>query len=281
MKKILFIILLFYPLLCFGKGYERIVSLAPSVTKNLYLLGMENKVIGITVYCPEGDIKKEKIGTLLEPNIEKIVSLAPDLVIASKEGNINNSVTRLKELGIETYIMGPCNNFNDICSGFLSLAKFLGNEDKANGIIMEAKIRIEKVKNKVKEKKKVSVFWEVGANPLFTISRKSFVNEFIEMAGGKNIFDEIKIRYPQISREEVLHRDPDVIIIAAMGENLEKEKKYWQNFKTLKASNSGKIYTLGDTIFTDPTPEAFVRGVESVANILYNVGLEDNIKNEK
>jgi iron complex transport system substrate-binding protein len=271
MRKILFILLCFLSSLCWSKDIGKIVCLAPSVTKNLYLLGVEDRVIGITIYCPQGTIKKEKIGTLLEPNIEKIVSLSPDLVIASKEGNVKDSITRLKELGLNTYTMEPCNNFEDICSGFLSLARLVGKEEKALSIITDAKIRIDKVKKETKGKKKLTIFWEVGANPLFTVSRKSFVNEFIEFAGGKNIFDEINMRYPQISREEVMNRDPDVIIIAAMGENFEQEKKYWQSFKSLKAVKNGRVYTLTDTIFTDPTPDAFARGVEKVADILNSI----------
>lgn len=255
--------------LAYASYPERIVSLAPSITKSLCLLGAEDKIIAVTVYCPTQSQHKEKIGTILEPNIEKIISLSPELVIATKEGNQIATIEKLKNLGIKVFVMEPCNSFSDICDGFLALGKLVGRENKAREIIKNAKTKIIGIGNKIRGQKAVSIFWQVGAKPLFTVSRNSFVNEFIELAGGENIFRDLKARYPQISREEVIRRDPEVIIIVAMGDSTEKEKKAWEEFRELKAVKTNSIYILNESDFTDPTPVALANGIEKVANLIH------------
>ena len=247
----------------------RIVSLAPSITKSLYLLGAEEQVAGVTIYCPPEAAAKEKIGTILEPNIEAIVALTPDLVIATKEGNSPATVQKLKKLGLQVYVMDSVNSFSDICNGFIDLGSIVGKEEKAQAIVADARHRIETVRSKARSLAPVPVFWEVGAQPLFTVSKNSFVNDFMEFAGGKNIFKETRARYPQISSEEVVRRDPDVIILVDMGDVTSSEKKLWEKFKTLKAVRAGRVHVLNDTRFTDPTPAAIADGVEKLFDILH------------
>ncbi|MHB9155458.1 MAG: ABC transporter substrate-binding protein [Endomicrobiales bacterium] len=254
-----------------GAAPRKIVSLAPSITKNLYLLGMEDAVIAVTRYCPPGTTHKENIGTVLEPNIEKIVSLSPDLVIATKEGNNAGTVKKLASLGIPVFVMDSVNSYDDICRGFLALGTFVGKEERARAIIEDASRRLSVIRDKIRGRPLVTVFWEVGAQPLFTASRKSFVNEFIERAGGINIFADARSRYPRISREEVVRRDPDVIILVTMGDVTEDEKRSWERFKQVKAVRSGSIFTLKDSFFTDPTPPAIADGVETMAAVLQAV----------
>ncbi len=254
---------------CLGSDYHRIVSLAPSVTKNVRLLGMSDRLVGTTLYCPPGAPHAVSVGTVLEPSIETIVTLKPDLVIATKEGNASVTVERLRSLGIRVYAMDPCDNFDDINRGFLALANVVGKEDMARSIVSDAKARVNKVRAKTANRKRTRVFWEMGAQPLFTASRKSYLNYFMEYAGGENIFSECAARYPQISREEVLRRDPDAIILITMGDVTPKEKEYWESFPSLKAVAAKKVFILSGPLFTDPTPAGFAEGVERIAALLH------------
>ena len=102
-------------------GPRRIISLIPSVTRSLYLLGLKDEIVAVTIYCPAEARDKIKIGSILEPNIEKIVSLKPDIVIASKEGNRQVTVDKLRSLGISVYVTGDVNSFEDIYSDFIKL----------------------------------------------------------------------------------------------------------------------------------------------------------------
>jgi iron complex transport system substrate-binding protein len=266
-KLLIFSLILFFAA---GAGaYERIISLAPSVTKSLYLLGLEKKVVGITLYCPPGSGKKEIIGSVLEPNVEKIALLKPDLVIVSKEGNRQQTAEKLTSLGLRIYIMNSVDNFADICSEFTKLGEFTGRGETAKAVVADSRKRISALGEKLKNTKPPRVFWEVGSQPLFTVSGKSFVNDFIELGGGVNIFADAGPRYPEISREEVLKRDPDVIIMVTMGDVTVKEMSEWRRFPALKAVKTGRIYVLHDAVFTDPTPVGIAAGAEMIARLLH------------
>ena len=119
--------------------YSRIISLAPSVTESLYELGIDKELIANTVYCSNGNFKKEKVGTVTEPNIEKIVSLNPDLIIATKEGNYKTIVDKLIRLKLTVYVMEPYSNFEDICFNFQQLADYLDKSDEAKQIVSNVK----------------------------------------------------------------------------------------------------------------------------------------------
>jgi iron complex transport system substrate-binding protein len=249
---------------------KRIISLAPSITKSLYLLGAQDRLIAVTIYCPPEASSKEKIGTVYEPNIEKIVSLSPDLVIIAKEGNLPQTMESLKKLGINIYIVESANNFSEICTVFLALARVVGSESEAQNVIEQSKKRLDALKNS-NNTDKPSVFWQLGAQPLITVSGKSFVNEFIELAGGKNIFSDINQKYPQISLEEVVRKDPDVIIMVTMADITADEKAKWMQFHHLKAVKNNRIYLLNDPLFANPTPKAIADGAEIVAKLLGTV----------
>ncbi|HBU69246.1 MAG TPA: hypothetical protein DEE98_02560 [Elusimicrobia bacterium] len=247
----------------------RIVSLAPSVTKSVMLLGSSSKLAGITTFCPDPSGSIDKIGTVLEPNIEKIVSLKPDLVIASKEGNLPGPVEKLRKLGIKVYVMDAYRNFDDICLSFIELGKVIGREAEAEKIVTNSKARIDAVKKKTLTLSRPAIFWEIGAQPLYTVSDKSFVNDFIEFAGANNIFADMPIAYPQVSREEVLVRNPDMIFIVMMGDINENERSSWQKYGTLKAVKTGNIHILNDLVFLEPTPEAFAEGTEKLNKVIF------------
>ena len=115
--------------------YKRIVSLAPSATESLYELGLYDNVVANTVYCSDGIVKKEKIGTVTEPNIEKIISLNPDLIVATKEGNYKTVIDKLVRLKLTVYIMEPYSSFEDVCNNFQRLADYTEKSDTAKKII--------------------------------------------------------------------------------------------------------------------------------------------------
>ena len=126
---------------------KRIISLAPSITESLYELGLEQSVKGITIYCPKGAIKKEVIGTLLEPDMEKIILLNPDLIIATKEGNNKAIVEKLERLGFDVYVVESSENFNEICENYYRLAKKLDRTKEAIKIINTANDSLQEIYN--------------------------------------------------------------------------------------------------------------------------------------
>lgn len=247
---------------------ERIISLAPVITEELYLLGVDDKIVGVTTYCqrPPDAQKKEKIGTVIKPNIEKIVSLKPDLVLGLSMMNLKQ-LEKLKKLRMRVVRFSQPKDFSEICNQFLKLGEIVHREDQAAKIVDIAKNKVDSIKNEVKELQKPKVFIQIGARPLVTVNKDSFINDFIELAGGINIASGIKTGL--YTPEEVLRKNPDVIIIVTMGITGEEEKKTWQRYKTLNATKNNQIYIIDSYKICSPTPPSFVEALEEIIKFVH------------
>ncbi|MDR2192097.1 MAG: helical backbone metal receptor [Endomicrobium sp.] len=260
---------LFFASVSFAGGYKRVISLAPSVTESLYEIGMDEEVIAITVYCPKGKTKKEIIGTLLEPDFEKIIFLKPDLIISTKEGNSKAAVEKLARLGLNVYVMETSMSFEEICRNYLELAKKVGKGNEAAKIVDEAKESVRAVYGAITQNGTQSVFWEVGAKPLYTAGGQSFVNDYNFYTKTENIYKNLNARYIQIDVEDVITKNPDIIILANMGDIAPSEIDFWKKYKTLKAAANGKIFMIDAAVFFTPTPKTFADGAQFLAETIY------------
>lgn len=247
---------------------QRIISLGPSITEELYLLGSEDKLIANTTYCtkPPEAKKKEKIGTVVEMNVEKIFNLKPDLVLATSLTN-PKAKEKLKKLGIKVITFSEPRSFNQICEQFLELAKLGGKEKEAEEIIHKTKASVDIIKKRVKNLQRPKVLVQVGSKPLFVATGNSFINDYIEFAGGINIARNAKVGI--YSREQVLKNNPDVIIIVTMGIVGEKEKEIWDKYKTLNAVKNDRIYIIDSYKLCSPTPVSFGEALEEIAHMLH------------
>lgn len=247
---------------------ERIISLGPSITKALYLLGVEDKLIANTVYClsPPEAKNKEKIGTVVEVNIERVFRLNPDLVIATSLISPKTK-EKLKNLGIKLATFPTPGNFSQMCKQFLELGKLVGKVKVAEEIVKSAAAKADSIKENVKNLPHPKVLVQIGARPLFVATGSYFINDYIEFAGGINIAKDAKEGI--YSREQILKADPEVIIITKMGIATEKEKEVWQKYKTLSAVKSGRIYIIDTDEITSPTPASFVKTLEEIVYILH------------
>ncbi|MFC1631031.1 helical backbone metal receptor [Candidatus Omnitrophota bacterium] len=246
---------------------ERIVSLGPALTKQLYLLSAEDSLVGVTTFCqlPQAS-EKQRVGTLLDANIEKIVQLDPDLILATSLTS-QRDIGKLRSLGIEVLAFPKAGSFAEICAHFLELAKYLGKEKQAAQLVSGVQAQVEQIKEKTKHLAKVSVFIQVGAKPLFTVSADSFFNDLIEFSGGINIAQDTDSGL--YSRERVFQGNPDVIIVTTMGLVGEEEKAVWQNYPALNAVQAQRIYIVDEYQFCSMTPEDFLRALEKMVEILH------------
>jgi iron complex transport system substrate-binding protein len=248
--------------------YLRIISLGPAITEALYLLGVEDRIIGVTTYCqkPAAAVKKEKIGTIMEINMEKVINLKPDLVIATGLTN-SKDIKKLKNLGINVVTFDISKDFDRLCQIFLDLGKLLGKEEQARTMIAESKKRIVKTQKKVEKLPRQKVFVQLGSKPLFAVTRDYFINDLIEFAGGINIFKDAKSGL--INREEVVRRNPDIVIITTMGIAGEKEQKSWQQYRTINAVKNKQIFLVDSDKICSPTPVSFADFLEEIVKILH------------
>ncbi len=246
----------------------RIVSLVPNITEELFDLGVENRIVGVTTYCqrpPEAQ-SKERVGTVVEVNVEKIISLRSDLVIASPLTD-HKQIKKLQAMGIRVEIFPPPQDFQALCNSFLQLARMVGRKEQANVIAQQAERDLDNIKRKVKGLSKPRVFVQIGERPLVAAGGDSFIDDFVTFAGGENIAREAKTS--AYSREEVVRRNPDIIIIAKMGMAGEQEKATWMRYKTIRAVQTNKIFMVDPYRFCSPTPLSFVEQVGELVRLLH------------
>lgn len=252
------------------KEPRRIISLNPSATEILYALDAKENIIGVTRFCPFPELleEKENIGTILDPDAEKIISLKSDLVFATVEGNRKTSVDSLRAAGAKVIVLDNIHSFDDIYKRIYMMGNVLFKRRESGRLILKMKRRIERIKRKVKKKKPLTVFLQLGAKPIVTANKDTIINNIIELAGGENIAKDASFRYPKYSREAVIAGNPDAIIIVLMGKFGEKALKTWRAYKSINAVRNDKICIVDPNLICHMGPR-LVDGVEKVAGFLY------------
>ncbi|MDD5224223.1 MAG: helical backbone metal receptor [bacterium] len=271
---ILFLVILFHGdyALAATNYPQRIISLGPGITEELYLLGVGDRIVGVTTYCrrPEEAQKKDKVGTILEVNLEQIMVRKPDLVLAL---NLTDPriIERLDGLGIKVHQFPLARNFSELNQQFLDLGRLIGKAEIAQEIVSRARAEVNRISSGLKDLPRPRVFVQVGAKPLFAVNRDYFLNDFIRLAGGINTAEEAGSG-GLYSREQVIKDDPDVIIIAAMGLPAEEETRTWEGFKNLRAVQNGRIYIVDSDKYCNPTPLSFVEALREMISLLHPNG---------
>ncbi|MBE9511711.1 MAG: ABC transporter substrate-binding protein [Bacteroidetes bacterium] len=246
----------------------RIVSLAPSITKELESFNMTENIVGATSYCDISKKNKELIvGTATEVNIEKILLLNPDIVIASgltKQTTINT----LKNNGIAVHFIKKMQSFDDICNQAIELGTLVGKADLALSIVKRSRQRVDSMQSLIPSRhNKLKVFFQIGAKPIFTVIPNTFMNDYIIFSGCENLAADMD--RGTITRESVLRRNPDVIFIVTMGIVGNEEKKKWESYAELNAVKSKKIFIIDSNIACTPTVLSFTETLEQVIKKIY------------
>jgi len=246
---------------------KRIVSLVPWVTKSLYLMGEQSRLVGCTSYCPvEASDHIAVVANAMSVNIEKTFTLKPDVVIASSL-NRPETIDNLKKLGIKVVLQPYPKSFEEICAYFIQIGELVGQVDKARKIVDQQKARLAKLKVGIPSGKIPNIFIQIGAKPLFCAVPGTFMEDFIRFSGGKNSAEELNLG--SVTREYVLKQNPDVIFIVTMGIVAQEEKDNWLSYQSLSASKSKKIFILDADKTCSPTPILFVDALEEMIKLIY------------
>ncbi len=247
----------------------RIVSLAPNITREIYDLGAESLLIGVTSYSPvRAGSGKQMVGSPVRINIEKTYSLRPQLVLASTDCNSKSDVETLKKLGCKVHVFNGCESFACMCMAFKELGVMLGRSQRAEGIIGEVRAQMDIIQAKIHGRKSLKVFWQLGENPLVTASDATFSGELLCRAGCVNIFGDAPMHYPRVNAEEVIKRNPDVIVVVSqMGSG--STGSVWGRFGTINAVSKKRVYDLSADIVCQPTPLMYLKGYKAVLAMLY------------
>jgi len=256
-----------------AKTPQRIISLAPSNTEILFALGLGDKVVGVTDFCdyPEEAKAIEQIGTYFDPNIEIIFSISPDLVLAIADLP-EDVIAKLEELDIPAPILAPP-DLEGILANIQLVGKATGAEKEAEALVSEMRGRIAAVTEKASEvKEKPRVFCEIDAtdpSKPWASGPGSFMDAMIRLSGGTNVAADAESPWPQLSAEEIIAQDPDIIILAdsKYGVTAESvgERPGWE---VITAVKEGAIFDLDDDLISRPGPR-IIDGLEAVARIIH------------
>jgi iron complex transport system substrate-binding protein len=247
---------------------HRIISLGPYITEMIYLLGKEDNLIANTIFCerPEAARKKEKIGSLIEINIEKIISLKPDLVFAGGLTHPKN-IKKIKDLGIRVIIIPTPKSYEEICGQFLLMGRILGADEIAKKTVEDSNNIVDKIKSAAFKLKPKKVFMQIGANPLWSVNKHSYLNDFIEFSNAINISKDSPSGI--YSKEKVVEQNPDIILITAMGINDEIEKNNWLQFKSINASINNLIFKLDSNEVCSANPVTFAVSLAKIVKLIH------------
>lgn len=250
---------------------QRIVSLAPSITEILYYLRLGDRVAGVTQfsYYPPEAAQKPKVGSYIRLNVEKIMSLKPDLAVGTADGNEPGVVKLLEQAGIPVYIVNP-RNVMDAIDTIADVGEVCGMGKEANALSSLLARRVDHILERTGPLRRPLVFLQINVKPIMTVNRHTLHHDVIRVAGGENMTQDEPITYPRISVEEVIRRRPEVIIISSMerGGRFERVRKEWLKWPGLPAVKAGRIHLIDSDLLDRASPR-IVDGLEAMARLIH------------
>ncbi|MFW6216818.1 MAG: ABC transporter substrate-binding protein [Desulfohalobiaceae bacterium] len=237
---------------------SRVVSLAPSITEMVYELGKGDLLVGATMYSDNPAQAQElpKVGSYVNLNVEKILQLKPDLCLATKDGNPVSTVQRLQSLGVPVYALDP-RSLEQVMHTLKELGAILRAEGAAKELVADMQGRLQELKTRTRQsQEEPRVFFQIGLKPLVSAGEGTFIQELIDLAGGKNLAAG-KGTYPRFSREEVLKLDPEVILISSMANDKEAAQeavRSWKRYPDITAVAEDRIHVVPAKLFNRPSP---------------------------
>ncbi len=251
----------------------RIVSLAPNLTEVLYALGLEETVVGVTLDSdyPPAAADKPKVGSFWQPNIETIVALKPDLVVALNFQQHKSIVQRLERMGYDCLVIGIW-KVDDFFAAVQTIGQATGRKQRAQTLITGIQTKIQRLHETTAGQVRPRVLWVVQREPLRVAGRDTFVNELIELAGGQNAIGPTLHKYPPIGAEQIITCGAEVIIEPAMVRSNHRRQRetalaHWSRWPHVPAVKAGRIHVIDGDVVSRLSPRLY-QGIEAIAQCL-------------
>jgi iron complex transport system substrate-binding protein len=256
----------------FDKAPTKVVSMAPNITEIIYALGKGSSLVGRTDYCnyPEEVSKVASVGDIITPNVEKIVSLDPDLVLISGT-TMPDSLNVLKDLGTKFVVINDQKDFDGVYNTIVNIGQILNAGNKANNITVAMKEKVEEIKAKVKDLNKPSTYYVVGYGEFgeYTATGDTFLGQMITMAGGNNIAKDATGW--KFNLENIVSANPEVMIFSSMGGTVKDPNAALataNGYKDLKVVKEKKVYLINDDLVSRQGPR-LAEGLEALAKAIH------------
>ncbi|MEH6438187.1 cobalamin-binding protein [Massilia sp. DD77] len=231
-----------------AKPAERVISMAPHVTEMLFSAGGGKRIVGAVTYSdyPEAAKSIPRIGSNREVDLERIIALKPDLIVAWMHNSSERQIEMVKQLGVPVFQSDP-QTLENIPDNLLRLGQLMGTEVEAKASAAQLRQQLASLRARFANRPTVRTFYQVWDKPLYTLSGKHIVTDALRLCGGENIFDKLNVVAPMVTVESVLQADPEAVIGTA-------EKNYggvglWEPYRTMLAVRRDNLFTLdGDLL---------------------------------
>ena len=249
-----------------AKPAQRIVAMSPHVTELLFAAGGGERIVGAVTYSdyPEAAKKIPRIGTNRQVDMERVIAMKPDLIVAWMHGSSERQIDTLRQLGIPIFHSEPL-KLDGIADNVQRLGQLLGTENVAQPAAAQIRAQFAALTKQYASRPPVRMFYQVWDKPLYTLSGGSIVTDAMRVCGGVNIFADLKVTAPVVSIEGVLQADPEAIFGTA-------EKDYggvtlWKQYTTMKAVRNGNLFTLDGELLNRAGPR-MVDGTRAMCEML-------------
>lgn len=234
---------------------RRIVSLSPHTTENLFAAGAGAYVVGVVSYSdfPVAASKIRRVGDANNLDLEAIIALRPDLIVAWDSGNARPQIEKLQQLGLVVYASEP-RRLEDVPVDIETLGRLTGTQSEAKQAAAIFRADHARLRNQYAERRPVSVFFQIWNRPLMTVNGSHLISDVIKLCGGKNVFAEVPALALEVNNEAVMVADPQVIIVSSAGERRAPWLDEWRRLPQLQAVKKGRLFSVRPDLITRPTP---------------------------
>ena len=244
---------------------QRIVTLAPNLTEIVYAVGAGDRLVGNTTFCdyPQEAKQVAKVGDTMQPNIERIIALRPEIILISTASQLETFTNQLEMRGIAVFVTDP-HDLEGVFRSIKTVGDLLGQGQAAETLVNNLRSRVAAVEDAVKARPPVTVFYQVSPSPLWTAGRRSWITDLIRRAGGKSVTGEAEGEWMRYSDEAALASHPEAIIMATGGEKMEVAAALQKS----PAVKGKRVYGINVDYLSRPGPR-LIEGLEQIARVLH------------
>lgn len=248
---------------------NRVISLAPNLTEIVFAIGAGNRLVGRTTYCdfpPEARAVAE-VGDTRQPNLERIISLQPQVVLISTASQLEVFTQQLQNQNIAVFVTDP-HDLDGVFRSIDQIGLIVGHKKQAELLTQELRDRARAVEEAVKGKPPVRVFYQLSAEPLYTAGRDAFVTDLMRRAGAASVTADVPGAWPKYSNESALATKPQAIILPTGGSMGAANSTITEALRGSPAALEGRVYKINDDHLVRPGPRA-IDGLEAMAHALH------------
>ena len=248
---------------------ERVITLAPNLTEIVFAVGAGDRVVGNTSYCdyPEEARNITKVGDTLQPSLERIIALRPQVVLVSTASQLEVFTQQLQGQNIAVFVTDP-HDLDGVFRSIEQLGRMLSQEQQATAVVQKLRDRTNAVEQRLKQEQPVRVFYQVSGEPLYTAGHDAFVTDLMRRAGAASVTADVPGAWPRYSNESALAATPDAIILPTGGSMGAANANVAEALRNSPAVRAGRVYKINDDHLARPGPRA-VDGLEEMARALH------------